>query len=183
MTFLPVDGSGRIEELVLPYDESQVLEKVRRRRRRMRSQVFSLIITAIILVVIYFWQRDQMAGRAYGTLYALVLGISVTFLVVYLVRYLLAKRELSRVGTGTALRIDRYGVEVRGTFVPWPEVRSLAAATAGIGRSPVLRVERTTGEPLSVPLNQMQVRPATLDLTARAYSAGRHGVDLQALDG
>jgi predicted nucleic acid-binding Zn ribbon protein len=182
MTFLPVDGSRRIEELVLPYDESQVLEKVRRRRRRMRSQVFSLIITAVILVVIYLWQRDQMAGRAYGTLYAVVLGISVAFLVVYLVRYLLAKRELARVGTGTALRIDRHGVEVSGTFVPWPEVRSLAVAGASMGRSPVLRVERTSGTSISVPLNQMQVRPATLDLTARAYSAGRHGVDLQALD-
>jgi len=39
-----------------------------------------------------------------------------------------------------------------------------------------------TDHELTVPLDQIDVRPATLDLTARAYSGGRHGVDLQALD-
>jgi hypothetical protein len=182
MTSLPVEGPRRIEELVLPFDESQVLEKVLRRRRRVRSQVVSLVITVIVLVAIYLWQRDQTAGQGFSAIYGVVLGISLAWFLVYLVVYLRAKRELARVGTGIALRIDRYGVEVSGTFVPWAEVRSLAAASPGLGRPAVLRLERVTGEPLSVPLNQIQVRPATLDLTARAYSAGRHGVDLQALD-
>ena len=31
-------------------------------------------------------------------------------------------------------------------------------------------------------VKQVEVHPATLDSTARAYSGGRHGVDLTALD-
>jgi hypothetical protein len=33
-----------------------------------------------------------------------------------------------------------------------------------------------------VPLDQIPTLPATLDSTARAYSGGRFGVDLRALD-
>jgi hypothetical protein len=103
-------------------------------------------------------------------------------LLAHLVAYLLARRELRQVGLGTALRIGRPGVEIRGTFVPWPEVQSLAAVKGKMGRSADLELTRVNGEKFRVPLDQMQVRPATLDLTARAYSAGRHGVDLAALE-
>jgi hypothetical protein len=33
-----------------------------------------------------------------------------------------------------------------------------------------------------VPLDQITVFPATLDSTVRAFSAGRHGVDLSAIE-
>jgi len=182
MTFQPLQGSRPIEELYLPFDPTLVAEKVQRRRRGVRSRLISLVITIVILAALYYWQRDQLAGSGFVALYAVVLGISIAWLLAYLIAYLLARRELRQVGMGTALRIGRPGVEIRGTFVPWSEVQALAAVKGRIGRSADLQLTRVSGETYRVPLDQMQVRPATLDLTARAYSAGRHGVDLAALE-
>jgi hypothetical protein len=68
-------------------------------------------------------------------------------------------------------------------YVPWPEVVSLAAVRGrGIGAAPLLQLTRTSGPPLTVPFEQLSSRPATLDMTARAYSGGRHGIDLSAFD-
>lgn len=175
MTFTP------IEELSVQFDPTQLEQKVRRRRRGMRSRLVSLIITVVVLAILYAWKRWEFVG-GYLTLSGLLLGVSVAWFVGYLVAYLLAKRELARVGQGTALRIGRPGVELNGTYVPWSDVAALRAVTGPWGRGPRFELSRTNGEPLAVPLNQITVRPATLDLTARAYSAGRHGVDLSALD-
>ncbi len=175
-------SSSPIDELNVPFDPAQVQAKVIRRRRLMRSRLTSLVITVIFLVVIYLWQRDQLTGAGFIGLYALVLAVSVAWFVVYLVGYRRAQRELADVGTGPAVRIGRAGVELRGVYAAWPEVVSLAAVKGGLGRSPRLQLSRSNGEPVSVPLDQIDVRPATLDLTARAYSGGRHGVDLQALE-
>jgi hypothetical protein len=182
MFFQSIDGSPRIEELSVAFDPTAAADKVARRRRMIRSRLISLGITVVIMVAIYFWQRDQMSGAGFVTLYAVVLGISVAWVVVYLVGYLLAKRQLAEVGTGIALRIGRPGVEMRGVFVPWPQVSALAATRPKLGHPAALQLTPAGGQPITVPLDQLAVRPATLDLTARAYSAGRHGVDLSALD-
>ena len=171
-----------IEELSIPFDPTELSAKVQRRRRQLRGRIVSLVITALVLGALYAWQREQIAGTGYVTLYFVLLGISVAWCLGHLVAYLRAKKEAAGVGQGTALRIGRPGVELQGAFVPWPEVTSLSTVTGRFGRRPRFQLARVSGEPLSVPLNQMSVRPATLDLTARAYSAGRHGVDLTALD-
>lgn len=171
-----------IEELNLPFDPRKAEQKMSRRRRRMRSRLISLLITVVILAVLYFWQRDQLSRGGFIALYAVLLGVSAGWFVLCLVGYLQARHELARVGTGTALRISRTGVEISGTSVSWPEVRTLSVASGKLGRSPLVQLTLVEGRRLTVPLDQIDVRPATLDLTARAYSAGRHGVDLQALD-
>ncbi|MET0693683.1 MAG: hypothetical protein ABWX96_15890 [Propionibacteriaceae bacterium] len=171
-----------IEELNVAFDAMQVQEKVERRRRMVRSRIISLVITVAFLVVIYIWKRDQLTGAGFITLYAVVLAVSLAWFVVALVRYLNAKRELAGMGQGTALRIGRQGVELLGVFAPWPEVQSLAAVKGKVGRSPRFQLARLGAEPVSVPLDHLDVRPATLDLTARAYSNGHHGVDLTALE-
>ena len=45
-----------------------------------------------------------------------------------------------------------------------------------------LRLTLIDGRQAEVPLDQVTVFPATLDSTVRAFSAGRHGVDLSALE-
>ncbi|HYP45386.1 MAG TPA: hypothetical protein VEQ66_09355 [Propionibacteriaceae bacterium] len=175
MTFTP------IEELAVAYDPSELERKVWRRRRLVRSRLVSLVITAVLLVALYAWRREDFT-RGYLILCAVFVGLSVALLVGAVVAHRRARRELARMGQGTALRIGRTGVELAGSFVPWSEVAAMRAVTGRWGRHERLQLTRTGGEPLEVPLNQMSVRPATLDLTARAYSAGRHGVDLAALD-
>lgn len=171
-----------IEELAVPYDSSIIADKVAHRRRLVRSRLISLVITIIVMIVIYLWRRDELTGAGFVTIYAVVISISVGLFVLYLVRYLLAKRELARVGTGVAVRIGRAGVEVAGSYANWSDVVALSAVKARLGRSPALQLARRSGAPASVPFDQIDVRPATLDSTARAYSGGRHGVDLEALE-
>jgi len=175
VTFTP------IEELTVPFDPSQLALKVRRHRRRMWSRVVSLAITVILLAGLYLWKRASFTG-GYLTLTAVLVGISFAWCLGYLLAFRLAKRELARMGQGIAVRIGRPGVELRGVYVPWSEVTALRAVTGRWGRAPQLQLSRSSGEALAVPMNQIDVRPATLDLTARAYSAGRHGVDLSHLD-
>ena len=171
-----------IEELAIPYDPSQVVARVARRRRLLISRIISFVITVAVVVGLYLWQRDEAAGRALPVISAVVVGIALAWLLGCLVAWLRARRELASLGSGLAVRIGRAGVEVAGSFAPWSEVESLAAVRSKWGRGPRLQLRQVGGVTTAVPFEQIEVRPATLDTTARAYSAGRHGVDLSALD-
>ncbi len=172
----------RRDELVVPYDPSQVQKRLDRNRRRMRSRIISLVITLLLLGGIYAWRRHQ--GQAGDSLpvYLVLLGVSVVWLAVTVVLFLLARRHLARVGEGTAVRLGPPGVQVGARAARWSDVASVGAARGRRGRSPVLRLTRTDGGTSEVPFDEISVFPATLDSAARAYSGGRHGVDLEQLD-
>ena len=176
-----MSAPDRIEELIVPFDDSQLRTRASRRKRGMWSRVISLVITVIVLALLYRYGGNQLRGAGFLSVYGVVLAISVGWFLGYLVAWLRARRALSRVGRGTAVRIGRPGIQVGGTFTPWAEVTALAMVRRR-GRGPELEVRRTSGAPVSVPLDQFEVHPATLDSTARAYSGGRHGVDLSGLD-
>jgi hypothetical protein len=171
-----------IQELALAYDPSAVAAKVDRRRRRLTSRLISLAITIVVIGVVYLWQRSKGSAGAVAWVWVVVVLIGAAWAAVYLVGYLRARRELADVRTGTAVRIGRSGVEIGGVSASWPEVASIKAVKGGLGRGPRLELTRTNGGPGSVAFDQISVHPATLDSTARAYSGGRHGVDLEALD-
>ena len=175
-------AASPIEELLVPYSAEPLTEKVGRRRRGLRSRLISLVITAVILVLLYFFGPEQLRGGSFLAVFGFALGISVAWFLGYLIAFLLARRELRGVSTGTAVRIGRPGVQVAGLFAPWDEVSGLGMATSRFGRRPRLELRHTGGPVASVPLDQMVVLPATLDSTARAYSGGRTGVDLTALE-
>lgn len=170
------------EELALPYDPAAPDRRVIRRRKRFGSRVLSLGITVVIMIVLLLWQRDQFGYAALWVIYGIVLAISVAFAVVALVGWRQAKKIRGAMGDGLALRLGRPGVEIRGAYVPWTELGSLAVTKGRLGHGPQLTVTRSDGYSLSVPLDQLDIFPATLDSTARAYSGGRFGVDLTALD-
>ena len=169
-------------ELRLPYDPGPLTEKADRRRRVVRGRIISLVITVVILVVIYFWQRDELAGTGFIPIYAVVLGIPVVWLVVVLIRYLQTRSQLRSIGYGTAIRIGPLGIQVAGLAASWPYVGSVAVTKGRFGRSPALTLRLIDGHHSLVPLDQVTVFPATLDGSVRAFSAGRHGVDLSALE-
>ncbi|HVK35694.1 MAG TPA: hypothetical protein VM428_08540 [Microlunatus sp.] len=170
------------EELALVYDPSGPLLRVARRKRKLVSRVISLGITLAIMVGIYLWQRDQFSYSAPWVVYGIVLGISVAFGVFSFLAWRQAKKILAAMGQGIALRLGRPGVEIAGGYVPWSDLGSLAVTKGKLGHGPQFTVTRTDGHSLSVPLDQLEVYPATLDSTARAYSGGRFGVDLAALE-
>lgn len=170
------------EELALPYDATAPLQRVARRKRKFVSRVISLGITIAIMVGLYFWQRDQFSYSAPWVLYGVVLGISVGFGVFSFLAWRQAKQILAAMGQGLALRLGRPGVEIAGAYLGWSELGALAVTKGKVGHGPQFTVSRADGYSLSVPLDQLDVYPATLDSTARAYSGGRFGVDLAALE-
>jgi hypothetical protein len=175
-------STGPISELVVPYDPGPLAEKVARRRRLVRSRLFSLGITVALLLLIYLWQREDLQGAVFVVLYALILGISLALLGASVALYVLAKREFAALGSGIAIRIGPPSIQVAGLSASWPEVAAIDTVKGGLGRNPQLRLTTTDGRRANVPLDQVTVFPATLDSTVRAFSAGRHGVDLSALE-
>ncbi len=175
-------STSPISELVVPYDPGLVAAKVQRRRRMVTSRLISLGLTLAVLTLLYLWQRDQLQGVGYLMIFGVLVAVSVVWLVVVLLGYRRAKKELASVGSGTAVRMGPPGVQVAGLYAPWSDVASIGAVRSGIGRPPVLRLTTTNGTRASVSFEQIPTYPATLDTTARAFSGGRHGVDLAALD-
>lgn len=175
---------GPIGELVLPYDPTTLTETVRRRKRRFVVRVVSLGISLAILGGILAWQWDAIKaqGGAYWVFLGIVMVINLVPLVVVLLGFLRARAELRAVPSGIAVRMGRPGVVVGTAFARWSEVEALEVVPGGIGRADRLRLRTGSGAAGVVPLDQVVVHPATLDSTARAYSAGRLGVDLSRLD-
>jgi hypothetical protein len=171
-----------IVELVVPYDPGPLTEKVARRRGLVRSRIVSLVITLVILVAIYFWQRDQLQGNSFLIVYGVVVGIPVVWLIVVLIMYRRARKQLRTLRSGVAVQIGPPGIMVGGLGATWPEVAVVAAVKPGIGKGPELRLTLHDGRQSAVPFEQITVFPATLDGAVRAFSASRHGVDLSALD-
>ena len=162
----------------MPYDPGPLADKVARRRRRLRSRLISLGITIAVLLLIYLWQRDALTGA----FCAIVLGISLVLIGISAALLVMAKREFASLGSGAAIWIGPPGIQVAGLNASWPEVVAIGTIKGGVGRDPRLRLTTVDGRHAEVPLDQVTVFPATLDSTVRAFSAGRHGVDLSALE-
>jgi hypothetical protein len=175
-------STGPISELVVPYDPGPLTEKVGRRRRLIRSRLISLGITLVLLLLLYVWQREALQGAGFVIIGVVILGVSLGILGVSLVLYFLAKRQMGTLGTGIAIRIGPPGIQVAGLTASWPQVVALDTIKGGLDRGPQLRLTLTDGRQAAVPLDQINVFPATLDSTVRAFSAGRRGVDLSALE-
>ena len=171
-----------ITELVVPYDPGPLIDKVARHRALVRSRIVSLVITVAILVAIYFWQRDQLQGNGFLIVYGVVVAIPVVWLIVVLIMYLRARKQLQTLRSGIAIQVGPPGIMVAGLGATWPQVAAVAAVKPGIGKGPVLRLTLHDGRQAYVPFEQITVFPATLDGAVRAFSASRHGVDLSALD-
>jgi hypothetical protein len=175
-------STGPISELVVSYDPGPLTDKVERRRHLIRSRLINLAITIALLALIYAWQREAMEGAGFVVIIAVVLGISLAWLAASIVLYVLAKRQMKTIGSGVAIRIGPPGIQVAGLSTPWSQVAAIDTIKGGVDRGPRLRLTLIDGRHAEVPLDQITVFPATLDSTVRAFSAGRHGVDLSAIE-
>lgn len=173
-----------VDELTVAYDARPARARAQRWRRLFRSRLISLGITVAALIALYAWQHHRLNANL-GVLigvYGLVLSLAVGWVVVNYAAYRITRRAAADVSHGVALRITRTGVELADNFSTWPQISALVVTKGRWPTGPRLALRPVTGDPVTVPLDQLDVRPATLDSTARVYSGGRHGVDLTALD-
>jgi len=172
------------DELVVPYDAGPAQERAERWRRMLRGRLLSLGISVVVLIVVFVWQHERLAENPAPTfiVYGLILLAGVGWVVGLWIGYRRAKRIADASGAGTALRISRWGIELAGQPIGWPQLARLGTVKGSWPGGPLLQATRTDGSTVAVPLEQLPVLPATLDSTVRAYSGGRFGVDLSELD-
>lgn len=173
-----------IEEFVVEYAPGPAVERADRWRRVMRMRLISLGISVAVLIGLYVWQRDRFNENPAPmiVMYALVLLVGIGWAVGSWLAYRRAREVARSIPEGTAMRISRAGVELAGERLGWAEVAAVRTAKGRWPSGPLLEVARTQGGAVGVPLEQLPVFPATLDTTIRAYSGGRHGLDLSAVD-
>lgn len=173
-----------IDELVIPYDPAPAAARVQRWRRMLRSRLISLGISVVLLIIIFIWQRDRLTANPVGTIlvYGFVLVAGAAWAVFCWIALQRSRRAAVAGGQGIALRVSRTEIEVAGRQLGWGQLAALTTAKGTWPSGPVLRAVSTDGSYVEVPMEQLQVLPATLDSTVRAYSGGRHGLDLSALD-
>lgn len=172
------------EELVVPYDPAPAAARVQRWRRLLRSRLISLGISVVLLIFIFIWQRDRLTANPVGTVlvYGVVLIAGLAWAVFCWVALRRSQRSVAVGGQGVALRVTRAGVEVAGRALGWGQLAALTTARGRWPSGPVLRAVSTDGSYVEVPMEALPVLPASLDSTVRAYSGGRHGLDLSSLD-
>lgn len=173
-----------IDELVVPYDPAPAAARVQRWRRMLRSRLISLGISAALLIIIFIWQRERLTVNPVGTIlvYGVVLIAGAAWATFCWIALRRSRQAASLGRQGIALRVSRMGIELAGRQIGWAQLDSLTTAKGTWPSGPVLRAVSTDSSYVEVPMEQLQVLPATLDSTVRAYSGGRHGLDLSALD-
>lgn len=170
------------DHLIAEYTAARADETVRLRKRRMVSSVVSLVLSLVISVAFYLWRRDQFEQHwEPWVLVGVATAISVLRLVGWLVAWRRAVADRRRVGTGPALVIGRFGVELHGVRMAWPEVDTMLVGPGRLGTGPEV-VVRGAGQDLSVGLDHLDVRPAQLESATRIYSGGQRHIDLTRLD-
>jgi hypothetical protein len=172
------------DELAVGYDARPASARALRWRRLFRVRLISLGVTVVILATLYGWLHERFDHNLDVTIgiYAFVVVVGIAWSAFSYIAYRISRRAATAVGQGIALRISRRGVQLAEVFVAWPDVAELTTTKGRWPTGPELSMRHVNGESAAVPLEQLDIRPATVDGTARAYSAGRHGVDLSALE-
>lgn len=155
---------------------------VARRRRQLTMQIISLSLSVILCGVIGWFNRDNLGSPWPWVFFGLIVLPSLLQLVYHIIVLRLARADRRRVGQGPALVIGRFGVELEGQRFDWSRVTGIITRNGGWGNGPDVVVIPAGSTPVSVPINHLDVLPATLDSAARVFSFGRHGVNLSAVE-
>lgn len=175
----PAPPRGALDVPVLDRPEPAVL-RYKAFRKGIAWRVGSLLLSGAIWGAIWWFSKDNL-WEGFWWLLGISMGVSVAFLVLAIVRTVLAKRDLNRMHEGLALGIGRDGLYLDG-FLPWGHVRSLEARTSPVRGSVQLVVTSTENIRRDLPLEWLSASPASVDNAVRAMSGRRFALDLTRFD-
>lgn len=150
-------------------------------RRRFFSSVAGLVITLGIWGGLYWWARrseQDWSGTGQWTVTGVVLGISLAMLLVRLVAWRMAVRHRRQVGEGEVITASWPGLQIAGHYWDWEEVGSVRSERGGTGAGDRYVFETPDGT-WTCQVDDLDVRPATLQSALALYSRGRCGADLE----
>ena len=176
----PPAPQGALDHPVF-FDDAAAAAAVAAAARNRTWRIASVFISAAISAAIWWFFREEL-GDLTWTWVAVALVIPLAYLVAAVVREVVVRRDVRRVGQGLALGVGRRGVFLRDRMVLWPEVGAVRARSGRLGASSRLVVETRASESLELPLDYLATRPAGLDSAVFALSGGRVRIDFSALD-
>lgn len=178
-----------MREMPIFYDPTVLAGRVASARRALIWGATMTGITLALLVGVVVHIQFGLAGRP-GETWGMVRWVLAFSAAVSLVSvaaraiWLLRQRSgLRRLGVGLAFVLSARGFQAApGEPLPWDQIEQIRAARGKWGLGYALEVRRVDGSTQALPLEGLDVLPGSLDAATRAYSAGRHGVDLSVVD-
>lgn len=174
-----------IPGFVVHYTPVAMAQRAAKLRVVVRRRVVSLLISAVVTVGLFF-VFDVAVGSGYFWLLVASLAYSVVLLIVSIVKMYRARKTTSKVPHGPALQVDARGLVLatspEGERVDWEQISLLKGLNRFLNPGPRLQIKWGSQSQWSVPIILLDALPGTIDSAMRAYSRGRFGLDLSAVD-
>lgn len=171
------------------YDPTVLAGRVEQARRGVIWGAIMTGITVAILIGVLVYIQVGLGGRPGETwvLVRWVLAFSAGFTLLSLaaraVWFYRQRDGLRRVGDGLAFVLSARGFKPASEEpLAWDQIDHVRASRGKWGHGYALEVRRVDGATRALPLEGLDILPGSLDAATRAYSAGRHGVDLTVVD-
>lgn len=148
--------------------------------RRFVSGIGGLVITLLVWGGLYWWARrseQEWAGTGQWTVTAVVVGLSVALLVFRLVAWRLAVRHRRQVGEGEVITASWPGLQIAGHYWDWEELGPVRTERGRAGGGDRYVFDTPDGE-WTCEVDDLDIRPATLQAALVLYSQRRCGADL-----
>lgn len=178
-----------MQEMPVFYDSSVLVSRVDSARRAVIWGAVMTAITVAVLIGVLIHIQFGLNGRP-GETWAMirwVLAFSAGFSLLSLAGraiWLYRQRAgLRGLGEGLAFVLSARGFQPASEEpLPWDQIDHIRASRGKWGHGYVLEVRRVDGAMRALPLEGLDILPGSLDAATRAYSSGRHGVDLAVVD-
>ncbi len=177
---VPLAPPGTLDFPVL-FEPAAASAAVKVAARARTWRIVSLGISVAISAALWWFFREQL-GDITWLWVIVVLVLPVSTLAWNVLREVVVRRDVRRVGAGLALGIGRRGLFLGGTLVPWTHVGAIRMRTGHLGASDRLAVVPQDGPVLELPLDYLSAGPAQVDSAVFALSGGRVRVDFSALE-
>lgn len=176
------EPSPTVEDFLhVHWDPRPAEQRVGLAKRRFFSSIGGLVVTLLIWGGLYWWARRSeqgWAGTGQWTVTAVVIGLSVAILVFRLVGWRMAVRRRRQVGEGEVITASWPGLQIAGHYWDWDEVGHVRSERGRAGGGDRYVFETPDGA-WSCEVDDLDVRPATLQAAIALYSRGRCAPDLE----
>lgn len=169
--------------MVVNFAPLVVERKIAAQRRKIIGQLTLGLIYVIAITILYLLKWLELA-ESLKWLLIFSVAITVVMTLAQVLWLIQLKRERIGLDHGLAMVLSPWGIETKQDRIPWSEVGSLVAVRGRAGHGYRLQVRPAVGGVASMtfPLDALDVLPGTLDSATRAFSGGRHGIDLSAVE-
>lgn len=154
--------------------------------RKMLNRITVSGLISIVISVALFYLFEVQVGSFFFWVLALSAVYSVVRIIVSFVKLKRARKATADVVMGPAFQIDEQGMllstTAQGERISWDRIRSVAGVNKLTNPGPRLKIQWDEDRSWSVPIIILDSTPSLLDSAFRAFSLGRFGLDLSAVD-